>query len=313
MQQNLPLNYPAIITKFLQDRISTDQVKQPNKPETNSLVDFDIVFFKGLEYQFDLLDDGAIICIKELNSNQIYNITKHDYPAMYKDMPDLLGLLNYIEQRTMFTVTDWVQSYTKHSPMYVGKLIDVYKLDKDFHMVRVKLEGKTCGFSVSYGKVTFTSFVEFCTSVSSFDKTAKVSISSGSIQQHKEVIESLDANNDLLHLLNTEHSISHYFPEQRGDIVPLDISFPDDITHIDLFGIVVRINHELGSLHFEWMGKNYDISTHGHLITTDISAESNRPVRPGNYGITFMRLSTCEELQLANAVVQTIKQMYEVK
>ena len=106
MQQNLPLNYPAIITKFLQDRISADEVKQPDKPETNSLVDFDIVFFKGLEYQFDLLDDGAIICIKELNSNQVYNITKYDHPAMYKDMPDLMALLNHIEQRTMFTVTD---------------------------------------------------------------------------------------------------------------------------------------------------------------------------------------------------------------
>ena len=311
MQQNLPLNYPAIITKFLQDRITADEVKQLDKPETNSLVNFDIVLFKGLEYQFDLLDDD-IVCIKELGSNQVYNVTKYDYPAMYKDMPDLLELLNHIEQRTKFTVTDWVQSYTKHSPMYVGKLIDVYKLDKDSHMVRVKLEGKSCGFSVSCGEVTFTSFVEFCTSVSSFD-TAKVSISAGSIQQHKEVIESLDANNDLLHLLNTEHSISHYFPEQRRDIVPLDISLPEDIAHIDLFGIVVRINHELGSLHFEWMDKSYGITTHGHLITTDVSTESNRPVRAGNYGIMFMRLSTCEELQLANAVVQTIKQIYEVK
>lgn len=311
MQQNLPLNYPAIITKFLQDRITADEVKQHDKPETNSLVNFDIVLFKGLEYQFDLLDDD-IVCIKELGSNQVYNVTKYDYPAMYKDMPDLLELLNHIEQRTKFTVTDWVQSYTKHSPMYVGKLIDVYKLDKDSHMVRVKLEGKSCGFSVSCGEVTFTSFVEFCTSVSSFD-TAKVSISAGSIQQHKEVIESLDANNDLLHLLNTEHSISHYFPEQRRDIVPLDISLPEDIAHIDLFGIVVRINHELGSLHFEWMDKSYGITTHGHLITTDVSTESNRPVRAGNYGIMFMRLSTCEELQLANAVVQTIKQIYEVK
>lgn len=312
MQQNLPLNYPAIITKFLQDRITADEVKQHDKPETNSLVNFDIVLFKGLEYQFDLLDDD-IVCIKELGSNRVYNITKYDYPAMYKDMPDLLELLNHIEQRTKFTVTDWVQSYTKHSPMYVGKLIDVYKLDKDSHMVRVKLEGKSCGFSVSCGEVTFTSFVEFCTSVSSFDETAKVSISAGSIQQHKEVIESLDANNDLLHLLNTEHSISHYFPEQRGDIVPLDISLPEDIAHIDLFGIVIGINHELGSLHFEWLDKSYGITTHGHLITTDITAESNRPVRPGNYGIMFMRLSTCEELQLANAVVQTIKQIYEVK
>lgn len=307
MVQNLPLNYPAIIKKFLEDRISTNQVNQPDRPETNGLVDFDIVLFNGLEYQFDILDDD-IIRIKELDGNQVYNITKYDSPALYKDMPDLLALLNHIEQRTTFTVTDWVLSYTSHSPMYVGKLIDVYKLEKDLHVVRVKLEDNTSGFVVSHGTVTFTSFIEFKGLLTTSDKTIDVSMSTGSIQQHQELIESLDANNDLLNLLNTEHSISHYFPGQGGKVDTLEVFLPETVAYVNLFGIVVQVNHELNSLHFEWMGKNYDISVNGQLTVTDTPDESDQPDSSKYFKTIYMRISTREELQLANAVVQTIKQ-----
>lgn len=308
LRQNLPLNYPEIITKFLQQRIDRGEFSELSTD--NTLEEFDKVEFDGLIYRLDVHQEEEIVCIKEELNNQVYNITKHDYTELYKDMPELLALLNYIESQVVFTVADWCIYFTNYAPIYNGMTIDLIKTSDDAYVVRHKFKGNTSGFKVVNGTVYRVSCINLLKASNSGNPSLQLDTVLDETDEHP--YRTAEMEQALLYLFNTEFTLSNFMPSGRDDLIPVSVMIPVYVTIHDVFGIEVTVNHDDNSLSFNWDNKHFNITSAGHVNVSLI--EEVKPA-PRMGGVMFhtsiwARMTTDNEVRLARSVVQLLNQVY---
>lgn len=308
MQQNLPLNYPEIITKFLQQRVDRGDFSELSTD--NTLEEFDKVEFDGLIYRLDVHQEEEIVCIKEELNNQVYNITKYDYTELYKDMPELLALLNYIESQVVFTVTDWCTYFANYAPIYNGMTIDLLKTSTDTYVVRHKVKGNTTGFKIINGTVYRVSCINILKVSNSGNPSIQLDTVLDDVDKHPH--HTAEMEQALLYLFNNEFTLSNFMPSGRGDLIPVSVMIPVYTTVHVVFGIEVTVNHADNSLSFNWDNKQFNVTSAGHVSVSLI--EEVKPA-PKLAGIMFhtsvwARVTTDNEVRLARAVVQLLNQVY---
>lgn len=308
LKQNIPLNYPQIIYRFLQQRIDDGEFAQLNIDET--LNQFDRLEFDGLHYEFDVRADEELVCIKELLNNQVYNITKYDYTELYKDMPELLALLNHIESQVVFTAVDWCAHFTDYAPIYNGNIVDVFKTSDDTYVVRSKHAGNVNGFKVVDGTVYRISCVNALKANIGGKLGILIDAELDDADKHPQ--RTAEMAQTLLYLFNSEFSLLDFTETKRHEPIPVTVKNPADAGDYDILGIVVKSDHTDNSLSFEWGNKQFNISGSGQLHVSSI--EKPRLNR-GAIGFTYCnvvwgRITTDEEIGLAWAVAQLINLVY---
>lgn len=124
MQQNLPLNYPKIVKKYMEQHASGYR---------------DTVMYNDIEYTIEPLgDDFEIMRLHNTVTSAVFNITEHDDSLTYKSMSEVMGLLRTIESKVVFTPMDWVNHFTQSYPVYHGDAISIYReCDSDLVIVQL--------------------------------------------------------------------------------------------------------------------------------------------------------------------------------
>lgn len=143
MQQNIPLDYPKIIKKYMEQHVSGYR---------------DTVVYNDMEYKIEPLgDDFEIMRLHNTVTNAVFNITEHDHSLTYKNMSEVMGLLRTIESLVVFTPMDWVNHFTQSLPVYHGNSLSVYReCDNDLTVVELHT-GKDNTFTIDkHGNLKIT-------------------------------------------------------------------------------------------------------------------------------------------------------------
>lgn len=143
MQQNIPLNYPQIIKKYMEQHVSGYR---------------DTVIHNDVEYKIEPLGDNfEIMRLHNTVTNAVFNIVEHDHSLTYKTMSEVMGLLRTIESLVVFTPTDWVNHFTQSLPVYHGNSLSIYReCGNDLIVVELHT-GKDNTFTIDkYGNLKVT-------------------------------------------------------------------------------------------------------------------------------------------------------------
>lgn len=299
MLQDLPLNYPAIITKYLQARLDAGEFEVP-EDEDVLLSGFDRVDFKGITYEFDLYEDDELVRITNLTTNVLYNVTKYDGREDYHTLPDLLGVLDYIESNTVFTVADWIKHYTTDATIHIGHLLELYTINTDEYIIR--LVNGTQGFKVSGDNVHLLENITLCVTPDGITtiEGSKV-LNTGSPMP----VSCKYAKAALTTLFNSEHSFDKIPKGQRERSLPIINPDVFNLTNsYTLFGLCVEVGADSG-VYFEIAEKQYRVSVNGHLQVNVVDKEEITH-KSGYRNTIYMRIATYEEIQVASSILKLL-------
>lgn len=268
MKQNLPISYPVMIEKFLQDRITNNTLGE---------VSFDELTFNSKVYKFDILGDGSVVRIINQTDNQIYNITEHDYMHTYDDMLDLNNLLNYIEQTVEFTITDWVESYLSIGDVYSGALIDIYRDGKD---ISIDINDRLGVFiSHKHDSPLFTGGVNLVASQVA-DEVSITPIFFGAgelaLQTNAYPEDVKDFIKGLLNSENTAQYVERFKQTSEDNKYVVNKTVFDKSGEIYACGIKVLVDSENGLITIPGKDRNYVVTRHGTCRIEDISPDTDK-------------------------------------
>lgn len=293
MNQNLPLNYPQILTMFLEQRVKTVKEK------------FDEIVFNNVHFEFEIYEESQLVRVKDLTNKITYNISCHDSLADYQGVETLVALLNYAEHAIEFTIHDWVVSFLNGANLYSGAIIDIITQTKNKTVVSVK--GRDITYVIDGDKVWLATGLKYST-----DKdNGQVCVVSAEPRDEINNEEYYNHTESLLYLFNSEYALYNVTVWDKSIIVTSDSVF-ENKEPIDVFGIKVTVGSlESKTIHFDFNGFNYFINTTGHVsVTKNQVKELN--IRPGvNYSNTvYMRFTMPHELALARAVVNILNSTF---
>lgn len=298
MLQDLPLHYPAIITKHLQDRLNRDECDSDDSGSINP--DFNVIRFDGIEYEFDIIEEDELVRILDVNSDVLYNITKYDYREDYLNMPNVLALLDYIENNTIFNVTDWIKHYTTDSTIYIGHLLELYTISDNEFVIR--LVNGTQGFKVLGGNVHLLENITLCITPEGIATIeGRHVVDAGSPMS----VSCKYSKAALTTLFNSEHSFDKIPKGQRERSLPIINPDVFNLTSsYTLFGLCVEVDANSG-VYFKIAEKQYRVSVNGHLQVDIVDKEDIITTR-GYRNIVFMRIATYEEIQVASSILKLL-------
>lgn len=298
MLQDLPLHYPAIITKHLQDRLNCGECDSGDGGSINP--DFNIIRFGSIEYEFDIIEEDELVRILDVNSGLLYNITKYDYREDYLNMPNVLALLDYIENNTVFNVTDWIKHYTTDSTIYIGHLLELYTISDNEFVIR--LVNGTQGFKVLGGNVHLLENITLCITpegIATIEGSHVVDAGSPMSVSCKYSKAALTT------LFNSEHSFDKIPKGQRERSLPIINPDVFNLTSsYTLFGLCVEVDANSG-VYFKIAEKQYRISVNGYLQVDIVDKEDITTTR-GYRNIVFMPIATYEEIQVASSILKLL-------
>lgn len=298
MLQDLPLHYPAIITKHLQDRLNRGECDSGDGDSFDP--DFNVIRFGGIEYEFDIIEEDELVRILDVNSDLLYNITKYDYREDYLNMPNVLALLDYIENNTVFNVADWIKHYTTDSTIYIGHLLELYTISDNEFVIR--LVNGTQGFKVLGGNVHLLENITLCiTPEGIVTIEGRHVVDAGSPMS----VSCKYSKAALTTLFNSEHSFDKIPKGQRERSLPIINPDVFNLTSsYTLFGLCVEVDANSG-VYFKIAEKQYRISVNGHLQVDIVDKEDIITTR-GYRNIVFMRIVTYEEIQVASSILKLL-------
>lgn len=298
MLQDLPLNYPAIITKHLQDRLNRGECDSDDGSSINP--DFNVIRFGGIEYEFDIFEEDELVRMLDVNSGLLYNITKYDDREDYLNMPNVLALLDYVENNTVFNVADWIKYYTAYSTIYIGHLLELYTISDNEFVIR--LANGTQGFKVLGGSVHL---LENITLFVTPDGIATIEGSHVVNTGSPMPVSCEYSKATLTTLFNTEHSFDKIPKGQRERSLPVINPDVFDLTSsYTLFDLRVDVDADSG-VYFEIAEKQYRVSVNGHL-NVDIIDKEEVTHKSDYHNTLFMRIATYEEIQVASSILKLL-------
>ena len=310
MLQDLPLNYPAIITKYLQARLDAGEFEVP-EDEDVLLSGFDRVDFKGITYEFDLYEDDELVRITNLTTNVLYNVTKYDGREDYHTLPDLLGVLDYIESNTVFTVSDWIQTFTETIPVYTGLLFNLYTVGDNEHIVQLNKAGT--GFYIKGNRVVYLADITLGLKVEEPLYTANIT---SEINGLRDDIPSCQYTHDTLRtILDAEYRFTKV--ENSGMLartIMVNENLFTDMKVVNIFGIAITIDSNLKVITFEIKGRKYQVSDAGYLTVTEVGemgvTSANRNGMLFRTG--FMRINTQEEIGTVRTICNLLENLFNL-
>lgn len=298
MLQDLPLNYPAIITKHLQDRLNRGECDSADGGSINP--DFNVIRFGGIEYEFDIFEEDELVRILDVNSDVLYNITKYDDREDYLNMPNVLALLDYVENNTVFNVADWIKYYTAYSTIYIGHLLELYTISDNEFVIR--LANGTQGFKVLGGNVHLLENITLRVTpdgIATIEGSHVVNIGSPMPVSCKYAKAALTT------LFNSEHSFDKIPKGQQERSLPIINPDVFNLTSLyTLFGLRVEVGADSG-VYFEIEEKQYRVSVNGHL-QVDIVDKEEIIHKSGYHNTMFMRIATYEEIQVTSSILKLL-------
>lgn len=310
MLQDLPLNYPTIITKYLQARLDAGEFEVPDDADV-LLSGFDRVDFKGVTYEFDLYEDDELVRITNLTTNVLYNVTKYDGREDYHTLPDLLGVLDYIESNTVFTVSDWIQTFTETIPVYTGLLFNLYTVGDNEHIVQLNKAGT--GFYIKDNRVVYLADITLGLKVEEPLYTANIT---NEINGLRDDIPSCQYTHDTLRtILDAEYRFTKV--ESSGMLartITVNARLFTEMKVVNIFGIGITIDNNIKTITFENGGRKYQVGEAGHLTVTDVSemdvTQANRTGMLFRTG--FMRINTQEEIGAVRTICNLLENLFNL-
>lgn len=303
MTQDLPLTYPRMIEKYLQDRI--------NDRKLTSDDNFDEVVFDHNTYIFDVHSNDEMVRITNKVTNHLWNVTKWDCRSDYKDMIELNELLDYIEQNVRFTIYDWINYYTKNGPIYSGSLINIYRDTRGYH---IDIISGGAIYIDSANRITITGGVEYIHEMHNDTTRIELDI--------KETTETGKYTNDTngvvenlaLNLLNAEHALAYVQSPVHNNSSP--IALQDGVfeltTCVSLCGLAITIDKENKIVTFDSNGYSYTILKDGTWHNNETVALVTKKSPPNSmiYKTGFyMRYNTNEEKSFARGVIALLNKI----
>lgn len=269
MQQNLPLHYPALIKRFMQQGDDGYQ---------------DTFVFEGDEYLIEPQgDDFEIMRVTNTVTCDVHNFTEYDYSITYEHMPKVRGMLRWIESQINYTVTDWIEHLTKDFPIYEGQLLTIYNDRQHNHVVVEVHTGKDNVFYIkddespkARGALNFMYKDE--------DDIRGVLVTSDEPGEDASYINKISEQCDdlLLALFNSEVSLSHinstHVRYDNAEVIREEVwSMPGQVV---CCGQAVTIDSERKTIDWSTDEHTYSINDEGMWSKTKINKRVNKVPPP---------------------------------
>lgn len=297
MKQDLPLSYPRMIEKYLEDRINERNLTEDDN--------FDEVIFDHNTYSFDIHSDAEVVRITNKDTNQLWNVTKWDCRSEYEDMIELNELLDYIEQQVKFTVHDWVKHYTKEGPIYAGALVNIYNDGASQH---IDIISGGAIYITDTNNVKLTGGIDYVCETSNDSTHVELDIEHTTetgkyTNDIKGTVENLALN-----LLNAEHVMSYVQAPLRNSAPP--IALHDSVFELSKYvtacGLITKIDKENKIVTFNNNGYDYTILKDGTWHNNEAKAPMDKKNELGllYYRTSiYMRFNTSEEKNFVRGVI----------
>lgn len=261
MQQNIPLDYPKIIKKYMEQHVSGYR---------------DTVVYNDMEYKIEPLgDDFEIMRLHNTVTNAVFNITEHDHSLTYKNMSEVLGLLRTIESLVVFTPMDWVNHFTQSLPAYHGNSLSIYReCDNDLTIVELHT-GKDNTFTIDkHGNLKVTGRLRQVHS--RVDGNVKVGITVEDVQDVDDYINAVPGLvNDWL-----DYVFNHEYLLVNANSMHVRYDNTDAINDgVWVAGPVVRIGDVLVNVNSEARTLSWTVDDHDYHVT-EIGAWNKHKVEP---------------------------------
>ena len=263
--QNLPLQYPTMIKKFIEQGSNCYQV------------DFT---FNDTAYVIEPLgDDFDVMRITNQATQNMINLTVHDYISNLAPMSEWMAVLNYIESQVKFGVTDWVEHYTSKFMQYRGSTLSINRMDGGTGDIYVTLHA----MRDMYFRITPDDEIEPVDNLTfGFaikDKTTcEIQCVPAPMSSNEQItyLHAL-AHDMLLRAFNNEYVLNTHIssPQMQSGDAALNNDIWSLPSNVQGFGCDVTLNHDVKTVTFTKDDFKYTIEQNGNWSKSRIPKATN--------------------------------------